>query len=65
MAVWRNYAFSLTGTGEAEQGERSVCIVRLFADSRSEAASGPAFCSREDEIGAATDRCDQRRIVAT
>ena len=53
MAVWRNYAFSLTGAGEAEQVNGQFVSSDFLQILGVKPLLGRAFAAGEDEIGAA------------
>ncbi len=53
MAVWRNYAFSLTGTGEAEQVNGQFVSSDFLRILGVKPLLGRPFAPGEDEIGAA------------
>jgi len=53
MAVWRNYAFSLTGTGEAEQVNGQFLSSDFLRILGVKPLLGRPFAPGEDEIGAA------------
>src|SRR5882757_8704759 len=53
MAVWRNYAFSLTGTGEAEQVNGQFVSSDFLQILGVKPLFGRTFARGEDEIGAA------------
>src|SRR6266403_4311128 len=53
MAVWRNYAFSLTGTGEAEQVNGQFVSSDFLQILGVKPLLGRPFAPGEDEIGAA------------
>ena len=53
IAVWRGYAFSLTGTGEAEQVNAQLVSSDFFPILGVKPLLGRSFLAGEDEIGAA------------
>jgi len=53
MAVWRSYAFSLTGAGDAEQVTGEFVSSDFFTILGMKPLRGRNFASGEDEIGAA------------
>jgi predicted permease len=70
MAVWRSYAFSLTGTGDAEQINAHLVSSDFFPILGVKPILGRIFLPGEDEIGAApiaviTDSLWRRKFAST